>query len=308
MDLLQLKYFVRVAEQGNFTDAARQFGVTQPTISRKVRSLEVELRTTLFHRNGRGVQLTAAGRRFFDHIRGVLRSIDAAVGTLREGEPSYDGRVIGGLPSTVGKILTPPLVAAFAERFPQASLSIVEGSSYSLYGQLLSGRLDFAVLRNAVATPHLSIDPVATEALYLVGARPLPQCGSSVALADLADLPLLLPSAPHAIRSLVDAVAARSGISLNVTFEVDAVGSLLDLAAAGMGYTIVSDSALRTIAVNEQLWRWRINAPGLSTILCLVTSARRPRAQLPMAAVGLVREVLGREFGLNPAEKTAEHL
>lgn len=307
MDLLQLKYFVRVAEQGNFTDASIQLGITQPTISRKVRALEVELRTALFHRNGRGVQLTAAGRRFFDHARGVLRGIDAAVLTMREGEPDYGGRIIGGLPPSVGNILTPPLVAAFAEKFPHASLSIVEGSSYGLYGQLLSGRLDFAVLRNPATTSHLSVDPVMTEALYLVGAKPLPQCSDSVALADLVDLALILPSAPHSIRSLVDAVMARAGISLNVTFEVDAVGSLIKLAATGLGYTMLSESTLRTIPDNVPLWCCRINAPELSTTLALAMPSRQPRGQLPMAVVALARELLSIEFDLNKTEQAKRH-
>ena len=73
MDLKQLEYFVHVAEFGSFTQSSRFLRVAQPALSRQVRALEVELRQTLFERNGRGVTLTEAGRRLLDHARGILQ-------------------------------------------------------------------------------------------------------------------------------------------------------------------------------------------------------------------------------------------
>jgi LysR family nitrogen assimilation transcriptional regulator len=299
MELLQLRYFVRVAEQGSFTEAAAQLRVAQPTLSRKVRALEVELRTNLFHRNGRGAQLTAAGRRFLDHALGVLRGAESAVHAVREGPGSFKGRVAAGLPPSVGKLLIPPLVVRFAERFPQASLSIVEGLSSGLYDQLLTGRLDLAVMRNPSASPHLSIEPITTEAFYLVGAKPVGRRNSNVTLTDLVGLPILMPSAPHTFRPLLDAAMARVGAVLNVTFEVDAIGSLMDLASSGVGYTISPESTMRMAAGNGVLSWQRIAAPELSSTLCLVTPSRQPRTQLPVEVVHLAREVLVRELRLD---------
>jgi LysR family nitrogen assimilation transcriptional regulator len=298
MELLQLQYFVRVAEQGSFTNAAAQLEVAQPTLSRKVRALEVELRANLFHRNGRGAQLTAAGRRFLDHARGVLRGAESAMQAVREGEASYEGRVAAGLPPSVGKVLIPALVRGFAERFPKASLSIVEGLSNGLYDQLLSGRLDFAVMRNPSASPHLSIEPITTEAFYLVGAKPLGRRNRAVDLADLVGLPFIMPSAPHTFRPLLDAAMARIGAVLNVTFEVDAISSIMDLAAAGLGYTISPESTMRTAPDGQKLSWQRVAVPELSSTLCLVTPSRQPHTQLPLEAAQLAREVLIRELRL----------
>ena len=129
MDLEQLRFFVRVAEQGSFSKAATLLDIAQPTLSRQVRALEVELKTNLFHRNGRGVLLTDDGRVFLNHARGVLRGADAALKAVGPGEPSYAGRVAAGLPPSLSKLIILPLVNTFLERFPRASLGVVDGLS-----------------------------------------------------------------------------------------------------------------------------------------------------------------------------------
>src|SRR5260370_39141881 len=97
MDIKQLRYFVRVAELGSVGKASDVLDIAQPTLSRQVRALEVELKATLFSRNGRGVILTPAGRRFLEHARGVLHAADFALIALNEGESAYEGRVLAGV-------------------------------------------------------------------------------------------------------------------------------------------------------------------------------------------------------------------
>jgi LysR family nitrogen assimilation transcriptional regulator len=305
MEFQQLQYFVRVAEQGSFTNAALQLGVTQPALSKKIRALEVELRSSLFHRNGRGAQLTSAGRRFLDHARGLLRGADLAQQAVRESAASYEGRVAVGLPPTVGKILIPPFVEEFVEKFPRASISIAEGLSVSLCDQLLAGRLDFAVLRNPAASPHLSIEPITTEPLYLVGIKPVGNGGHNITLADLAGLPLITPSAPHTFRPLIEAAMQRMGRTLNNTIEVDCVVSIMDLAARGLGYILIPESTVRTVPVGSNLSCQRIAAPELSTTLCLVTPSRQPQTRLPLEAARLAHEVLLRVLGLDHPQEEA---
>jgi LysR family nitrogen assimilation transcriptional regulator len=307
LELLQLQYFVRVAEQGSFSDAGALLEVAQPTLSRKIRALEVELRTALFHRNGRGAQLTPAGRRLLDHARGVLRGAESLMEAVRESDTAFVGRVVAGLPPGVGKRLIPALVAGFTERFPKAFLSIVEGLSDSLYEQLRAGHLDFAVMRNPSASAHVSIEAVTTEALYVVGAKPLKSRGQPIALSDLVGVPFIMPSAPHSIRPLIDAAMARMGASLNIICEVDAVGSLIDLAAAGLGYTMIPESTIGSFSAASHLCFHKIAAPELSTTLCLVTPSRQPRTQLPVEAARLAREVLVRELGLDRSAKASAH-
>jgi LysR family nitrogen assimilation transcriptional regulator len=299
MELIQLEYFVRVAEQGSFSEAAALLEIAQPTLSRRIRMLEVELRTSLFHRNGRGAQLTTSGRRLLDHARGVLRGAGSLMEAAQDNGANFKGRIVGGLTPGIGKRLIPSLVLDFTKEFPDAFLSIGVGLSDRLYEQLLAGHLDFAVMRNPSVSAHLAIDPVATESVYIVGAKPLKPKGGSVTLDDLVGLPFIMPSAPHSIRPLIDAAMARMGASLNIICEVDSLDSLIDLAATGLGYTMIPEYAIKSLSNSSGLFFHRIAAPGLSPTLCLVTPSRRPRTQLPIEVVRLTRDVLVRELGLN---------
>ncbi|MDX3895579.1 LysR family transcriptional regulator [Pusillimonas sp.] len=294
MDLFQLKYFVCVAEQGSFSKAALLLEVAQTTLSRQVRALEVELRTHLFHRNGRGAQLTPAGRRLLDHARGLLRSADAARDAVRQGDTGLQGRVVIGLSPGVSKLLIPPLVSAFRTTLPRVSLSIVEGLSDRLFDQLVTGRLDFAIARNPARCPHVVVELLATEGIYLVGVEPVLKAKASVPISALKGLPLILPSAPHAIRPLLDAAMARLGSRPNVAVEVDAVGfdSLTELAALGLGYALVPEGTIELFSEGRKLSCQKIDAPDFFINLCLIAPSQEPPSQVPVEGLRLTRQVI----------------
>ena len=108
MNLKQLEYFVSVAELGSFSKAAVVLDIAQPALSRQVRALEIDLRETLLLRNGRGVTLTQAGQRLFEHSVAILQLVAQAredMGATRD-EPV--GRITIGLPPTIGRQITLP--------------------------------------------------------------------------------------------------------------------------------------------------------------------------------------------------------
>lgn len=291
MDIKQLRYFVRVAELGSVGKASDILDIAQPTLSRQVRALEVELKSTLFSRNGRGVSLTPAGRRFLDHARGVLHAADSALIALKEGESAYEGRVIGGFTPSIGRTLIPTFVERFKARFPKASLSLVEGYSSSLHEQLLLGSLDFAILLNPPASPNLIIDPIATEDLYLIGASPIGPAPGEIELKDLASVPLIMPHEPHTIRPLLEYEAARLGIMLTMAFEIDAVRSIVELVERGVGYTVMPLNSIRH-SDHPKLVCQKIVSPNIQVTLSMITPIKRPQAPLPVEAASLARETL----------------
>src|SRR4051812_47275888 len=201
MDLRQLEYFVRVAELGSFTRAAIELDVAQPALSRQVRLLEVELRQTLLLRNGRGAVPTEAGKLLLEHSRGILHQVQRArddLGRLRGG---LSGRVAVGLPSSVARVGAVPLTRAIREQMPDARLSMIEGMSGSLQEALVSGRMDIVVLYNAQPSREMDVSHLFDEDLLLVRTRPPglhedPPPGP-VTLAEVASLPLVIPSRPN---------------------------------------------------------------------------------------------------------------
>ncbi|MFM7332413.1 MAG: LysR family transcriptional regulator, partial [Brachymonas sp.] len=206
MDLKQLEYFVRVAELGSFTRAAQQLHIAQPALSRQVRLLEVELRQNLLLRNGRGALPTEAGKLLLEHGRGILHQVERAKEELGRARGGLSGRVAVGMPTSVAKALAVALTREFRSRMPEATLAISEGLSVAMQEALLNGRLDIALLYNALPTPELELLPLLDEALYLVqpaakksGAQIVSKSASAVKkpanptqfpLAELADLPL----------------------------------------------------------------------------------------------------------------------
>ena len=155
MDLRQLEYFVRVAELGSFTKASILLSVAQPALSKQVRRLEVELRQSLFNRNGRGIILTQEGALLLEHARGIIEQVERARYALSAIKESPVGKVVIATPPITGKALTAGLITTFRERFPKAALEIIEGKSRFIHEWLMMGRIDIGILYDPPASPLL---------------------------------------------------------------------------------------------------------------------------------------------------------
>ncbi|WP_101050213.1 LysR substrate-binding domain-containing protein [Macromonas nakdongensis] len=301
MDLKQLEYFVRVAELGSFTRAAHALNIAQPALSRQVRLLEVELHQTLLVRNGRGALPTEAGKLLLDHGRGILHQVQRAREDLGRIRGALAGRVAIGLPPTLARVLTVPLTRAFRQQLPEAHLTITEGLSSAMQEGLLNGRLDVALLYNAQPVPALELQPLLDEELVLVQARrpgleedppppPLP-------LAQVATLPLVIPSRPNAIRMQVEMELAGLGLRPNVAMEIDGVAAILDLVAEGMGCAILSRHAVAS-SLRPSAYQVRaIGTPSLRTRLSMATSSQRPATLTQQATLPLLAQVCAAVVG-----------
>jgi len=297
MEIKQLRYFVKVAELSSVGKASDLLNIAQPTLSRQIRALELELKTNLFARDGRGVRLTALGRRFLEHARGILHAADTAMDALNQDRSVYEGKVVVGMTPSVGRRLIPDYVERFAERFPKASLSVVEGYSQPLVEQVVMGKLDFAILLNPSASPNLVIDPVGAEALYLIGSAPVGDNVEGVTLSDIAGLPLIMPHTIHTIRPLLEYEAARLGVMLNISFEIDSVRSISELVQKGRGYTVMQLDSMRGSEGHGLHWQ-KIVSPVIEVTLCLIRPVRRPQTALPLEAAALARTMLSKMLGL----------
>lgn len=298
MDLKQLEYFVRVAELGSFTKAAVALDVAQPALSRQVRLLEVELRQNLLTRNGRGAVATEAGKLLLEHGRGILHQVERAREELGRVRGALAGRVAVGLPPSVAKVTTVPLIREFRKRMPEGTLSISEGLSASMQESLANGRLDIALLYNAAPSPDMELTPLMEEPLYLVqphtGKAPASARPRPIALREIAKLPLVIPSRPNAIRMLVETELASIGCRPNVALEIDGVAAMLDLVADGAGNAILSRNAVVTSAHPQAFTMRPIGTPPLRSKLLLAVSSQRPATLTQKAMFQLMQELAPR--------------
>ncbi len=305
MDFKQLQTFVQVADLGSFTRAANVLRVAQPALSRQVRALEVELRQTLFDRNGRGVTLTPAGQRLLAHGRGILQQVERARQDLDEHRGAATGLLSIGLPPSVGRALTAPLVETFRERFPKAQLTMMEGLSTYALEWLAQGRIDCAVVYNATPSAAFELQPVLEEKLYLVSARTgssTKLVGRPVTLVELAQHELAIPSRPHAIRMRLEAALAEASLKPRVGLEIDSVPAILDLVQRHPLHAVLSLNAIAGSGAAERLRaRPVVSAPGrppLAASLWIATSAQRPRGPLLEQALPLLAGLLTTRLGM----------
>ena len=300
MDLKQIEYFVRVAELGSFTRASVVLDIAQPALSRQVRLLEVELRQNLLVRNGRGAIPTEAGKVLLEHGRGILHQVERAREELGRVRGALAGRVAIGLPTSVARVMTVPLTRAFRNELPEVRLSISEGLSGAILGGLNSGHLDLVVLYNAQPSRETDVAHLLDEDLVLVRARPPglledPPPGP-IALSEVAQLPLVIPTRPNAIRMHVESEMAQIGCTPQVALEIDGVSAILDLVADGAGCAVLSRNALLNSPRPSAYTAQAIGIPPLRIALSLATSLQRPSTQVQKAALDLVRRTAAAVF------------
>ncbi len=298
MDLKQIESFVRVAELGSFTRAAVALGIAQPLLSRHVRQLEVEHRQTFLLRNGRGVTLTEAGLVLLAHGRGLLHQVALAREELGASRGALAGHVSIGLPPSLSKLITTPLVYAFQRQLPQAKLTLTEGFSVLMYEGLRAGRLDLAVLYNPPMSPDLEMSVLYEEALVLIASdkckqlTPAASPKPSMTLASLSQLPLILPSRPNAFRLLIDSEMMRIGCKPQIVLEVDGLNAILELVKVGLGYAALPSYTLSNYTKPHPFTTHSIHSPRLTSQLMLVWSSRRPMTATHKEALRLTREVV----------------
>ena len=305
MDLQQLESFIYVADLGSFSQAALVLGVGQPALSKQVRSLEVELRQTLFYRNGRGVSLTEAGKRLLSHARTIKMQFEHARHDVEDARDTPLGRVTIGLPYAAARYLSVPFIKAFRRRYPLAELCITEGLTIHLYEWLVSGRIDIALLHDPPPSPSLDIAPVREDDLLLLayrkkGARPV---GPSISMRKLAELPLIIPSQPHPLRMMVETGLAKLSLKPHILMEIDAVATIVKLVSQNEGFAIATHYPVGISDARDQLLVRRIVAPQMKSILALATSAERPRTALVSRTSELLCEILGQVSAPAPSGK-----
>lgn len=293
MNLKQLEYFVRVAELGSFSKAAMIINIAQPALSRQVRLLETDLRVNLLTRTGRGVVLTEVGQRLFDHSVGILQLVARATDDIELTRDEPAGRIVIGLPPSIGRRLTLPLVEGFRRTLPKARLAIVEGLSTHLTEWIATGRVDLGLVHNPEPNPAIEVTPVLDEALGLIG--PAPSEGGATAplpLAELVGYPLILPERTHAMRKLLETQAAFSDLKLTVVLEVSSVPSILDLVTAGYGHAVLTETALAASGRPEAFSHRPLVDPGLTSTLFLAQSAQKPITPLGRRTTRLLRDLV----------------
>jgi len=244
MEIRQLRYFASVVEHGSIGKAALELGLVTSALSQQITRLESELSTRLLQRTSTGVVPTDAGIAFLRQAQLALRHIDAAALAAREARLS--GHVsIGMAPSTAG-VMGLAFMKAMRERYPHVRLRMVESLSGHLASMLGARQIDLAILFREEPAQRWSVLPVLDEQLFVIGQPDLPGMpqGREARLGNLGDLPLVLPTSKHGLRSLLNMAFRHAMYEPHIAAEVDGLAMLMDAVRGGIGATIQPGAAL----------------------------------------------------------------
>ncbi|HET9088174.1 MAG TPA: LysR family transcriptional regulator [Acidobacteriaceae bacterium] len=245
MEFHQLRYVCAVADTGSFSRAAERCNVAQPSLSQQVMKLEGDLGTKLFDRLGRSVRLTEAGRVFLPHARSILSEMETARSSVADKCTAVRGSVAVGVIPTIAPYLMPRYTSAFAKRYPEAKLRIVEETTPILLHSLRDLTIDLAILALPLRDKNLKLFPIRTEPLFAV----LPTNHSraatpTLALKDLRGESFVMLRDGHCFRDLSIAACNRARVTPRIAFESGQFSSLFGMVAAGFGISLAPEMAI----------------------------------------------------------------
>jgi len=289
MNLEQLRGFVTVAELGHFTRASEKLHLAQPSLSRQISTLEIELGAELFHRARGNISLTDAGEALLPRARRMLADADAIRDEMAELAGIQRGRVRLGATPTLCISLVAEVLRVFHARYPGVELQLVEGGSNLLIDQLAGGAVDMALVTmsegRTVSGAALVRTPLLSEELVVVSSAAEPAIAeSSIDLQRLSELPLVALAESYDLRSATDAAFAAAGLTPTLVVEGAEMDAVLRFVERGLGVAVVP----ATVPVDRPTLRSiRLTDPQLERTIVLAhrNDVNPTRAAAAMRAV-----------------------
>lgn len=244
MTLQQLQYIVSVADTGQFSRAARQCHVTQPTLTMMVRKLEDELGVTIFQRKAQPARPTAEGAALIDQARVVLREAGQLKDLVKELRTGTTGMFRIGIIPTLAPYLLPLFLARFADDHPGTRLAIDERRTSRILKALRTGQLDIGILAGPVEGEDLESITLFHEPFlaYLPSGHALLK-QKRIARKDLRKAPLWVLSEGHCLRNQALSVCQHpsSAGHDNILYSTGSIETLKRMVSSGSGMTLVPE-------------------------------------------------------------------
>lgn len=288
MTLTQLRAFVEVAATRSVRDAAAHLVVTQPAVSAAVAALQRDLGVTLLTRDGRGVELTAAGHVFAHYARQVLGLLDEGRAAAAGRVHPERGRVRLAAVTTAGEHVLPPFLAAFRTRYPEAEIVLEVGNRVRVWELLDYREVDLVIAGRPPADKRFVTHATRPNPLVVVAAWQGPHLADEtpreMAVEELARRVWLLRETGSGTRSTAEELFEDLGIT-PPTLTLGSNGAIRESVRAGLGVTLISRDAVARDLGPGGLEEWRWPGPPVSRAWHLV--GRANESLTPTAALFL---------------------
>ncbi|MEO6244844.1 MAG: LysR family transcriptional regulator [Opitutaceae bacterium] len=292
MELHQLRYFVAIAETGNFTRASERNHVSQPSLSQQIQKLETEIGHKLFHRLGRKAVLTEAGTAFLERARRILFEVENATKELGD-KRGLGRRITVGAVQTVMPYLITPLIAKLRNEHPNLLIGAREDFRGSLLRAVIEGDVDLAVVPQPVKDHRISIEPLFTEPLLLVVGRSHRIASrSEISVADLVEETFVSLGDSSSLAAQIQAFFGDLQFRPNIAFRCAQVATLKQIVASGLGISLLPELA-RQADDHESLTYLRLTGSEPRRELVVIRHLQRYQSRGAEQFLALLREHVG---------------
>jgi DNA-binding transcriptional LysR family regulator len=242
LDFVQLRYFRAVAEHGSLSGAARELGVSQPTLTVAIRKLEESLDTHLFLRDHTGMRLTRSGERLLAHASDLLATVAQIRNDIHDLETSDAGQFVVGCHEALGAYFLPELMRKLLKDAPRVVLDLWNDTSAAVTRATLDRSVDFGIVVNPTPHPDLVILPLFRDAVALHVARregePSAPPDLAAALERLQLEPLILAGRVAQSQEILRALMAE-GAAVRRVLTCGDLALVRSLTLAGLGVGIL---------------------------------------------------------------------
>lgn len=310
MTLQQLQYFLAAVRLGSFSAAAEELHLAQPSLSEQVRRLEAELGVKLFHRVGRGLTPTEAGMALRPHAERTLDAAEAARESVVAVRELRGGTATFGTWGTARYYPGVDLVTEFRRRHPGVRVRVVGQNSSEVVEAVRGGELEAGMIALPIDDRGLDVEPIMRDEIVFLSTETA-RLRDEMTVEALAQTALILPDASWGnedpTRRQLAELAQRVGVSIKPQIDVEDVEAAIELAARGLGDTIVARGILHALGkrVPKKLGWVPFDEPIYDTF-AFISRANAPLSPASREFVALARErlsILARELRTSPPRR-----
>ena len=246
VELRQLEYFYNVGAFENFTRAAQELQVSQPSVTKAIKSLESELQLTLIDRSQKRISLTKEGEMLLKHAKKIMQDVERAIKEMNKFKKQKDTIIKFGLPPMVEAYLFPNFFVKFQAAYPDIELDIQEfNDSTEIQQKLKEGTLDFGIIFNAINKKRkLSIKLLSDEFSLCLPKDHRLANKNKITFADLKDEKFILQQSGTYQHKKICELCAKCGYSPNVLLCTSQLKTIKQLVTNGAGISILPNFVL----------------------------------------------------------------
>ncbi len=268
-----LKIFIKVVEQKNFSRAAEELYLSQPSVSLQIRNLETELGAKLINRSPKHLELTQSGEIFYGYAKNILLLYDKAKEEINQLSNVVTGGLKVGASNTIGEYILPFILTGFAAQFPNVEIETLIANTEEISQEVRANHLDLALVEGEVNHSDLVIRPLMEDEIILVVPNQHPLARLPIVTSDhLQDQVWILREGGSGTRAFSDKLIKDRGIHVRKSYILGSGQAVKQAVIAGLGIALVSSWIVRKELKAGELTTIRIKGKKLTRFFSLIKS------------------------------------